>query len=416
MSLTFDDSLANQRPAADTLRTQGLAGSFYAVDQWVGRPGYFSRADLMHLNATGHEIGGHTVSHADLATVSTDEARRQVCNNRATLESWGLRPTTFAYPYASSTSAVEDAVRDCGYVAARGLGDVRSPAGCYGCPRAESLAPEDPYYLQAPDQVDSTWTLSTLQWSVRQAARSGGWLLLTFHGICAPLGIPSCPAETSTTPATFTAFARWLARYRSTPTNRTAVRTVDEQLRAQRGADYPVYRPATRVAAPPAADPGVNAIRNADLETANSATGYPDCFQAGGYGTNQPSFATSSPGRSGSVAQSVAVTGYVDGDAKLLPRLDLGECAPTVVAGRQYQLGVWFQSTAITQLALYYRDADGVWRYWTSGPWIGAASAWTHADMLSPPVPAGATALSFGLALIANGTLRTDDYSLIFPG
>src|SRR5215831_14257462 len=44
-----------------------------------------------------------------------------------------------------------------------------------------------------------------------------------------------------------------------------------------------------------------------------------------------------------------------------------------------------------------------------------AASTWTQATFTTPAVPAGANGVSFGLALIANGSLTTDDYSLVLP-
>ena len=78
-------------------------------------------------------------------------------------------------------------------------------------------------------------------------------------------------------------------------------------------------------------------------------------------------------------------------------------------------MSVWYKSTGTTQFALYYRTANGAWFYWTSSPWFATASAWTQATFTTPPVPAGANGMSFGLALIANGTLTTDDYSLV-PG
>jgi hypothetical protein len=104
------------------------------------------------------------------------------------------------------------------------------------------------------------------------------------------------------------------------------------------------------------------------------------------------------------------------GDAKLLPTLDLGTCSPTVVPGKTYNLSTWYQSTGTTQFSLYYRDATGAWYYWTSSPWFATATAWTQATFTTPPVPANAVGMTFGVGLISNGTLTTDDYSLIDPG
>ena len=45
-------------------------------------------------------------------------------------------------------------------------------------------------------------------------------------------------------------------------------------------------KPAVAGPVAPAAAPGVNAIKNPSMETFNAATGLPQCYLAGGYGTN----------------------------------------------------------------------------------------------------------------------------------
>ena len=107
----------------------------------------------------------------------------------------------------------------------------------------------------------------------------------------------------------------------------------------------------------------------------------------------------------------MTVTGYHSGDAKLLPQLDLGQCSLPVRPGQSYTLGTWYQSTAQTQYSVYYRTWSGRWAYWTSSPYFPASPGWAHARWATPPVPAGATGLSFGLALFSNGSLTTDSYS-----
>ena len=70
------------------------------------------------------------------------------------------------------------------------------------------------------------------------------------------------------------------------------------------------------------------------------------------------------------------------------------------------------KSTAQTQYSVYYRTWSGRWAYWMSSPYFPASPGWAHARWATPPVPAGATGLSFGLALFSNGSLTTDSYSL----
>ncbi len=416
VSLTFDDSDADQVQAEQTMKANGLTGTFYTVSGWVGAPGYLSRTDLSRIAADGNEIGGHTITHPDLIQINPSEAQRQICNDRATLDSWGYRPVNFAYPFSDANPQVEALAKGCGYNTARGLGDVRSPSSCAGCAFAEATPPADPYYLKAPDQVDSSWTLAQMKTEVTQAAtRQGGWVILTFHHVCAPIGTASCQADQSTTPTIFNAFVKWLADYSKQAANKTSVKTVDQVVRQYSGTNYPAY--VTPKAVPnsaPAAD-GVNALSNPSLETRDASTGFPTCFQPGGWGTNTATWTASTAAHTGTGAEQLDVTGYQSGDAKLLPALDLGACSPTVVAGQTYDLSTWYTSTGTTQFALYYRDASGAWFYWTSSPWFAKASTWTQAKFTTPAVPANAVAMTFGLALISNGTLTTDDYSLVHP-
>ena len=86
-----------------------------------------------------------------------------------------------------------------------------------------------------------------------------------------------------------------------------------------------------------------------------------------------------------------------------------------MVPGNTYQVSVQYESTAVSQFALYYRTTNGSWAYWTSSPWFAASPTWATATFTTPAVPAGANGVSFGLALIANGSLTTDDYSFVLP-
>ncbi|MFC5947942.1 polysaccharide deacetylase family protein [Pseudonocardia lutea] len=401
VSLTFDDGNADQMPAAASMKANGMAGTFYIPSGFVDQPNYMTVANLKSLAADGHEIGGHSVTHPDLTTLPTAEAQRQICNDRVNLTNWGFQVRSFAYPFAAATSGTETIARNCGYNSARGLGDIQSRFGCTGCPYSETVPPPDLYYTKALDQVDNTWTLADLQKSVTNAeTRTGGWVQITFHHICAgtsnscdPLGISQ---------SVFDQFLTWL-KPRAT-TNNTVVQTVGNTVG---GAVKPLVN--GPVVNPPA--PGVNAVQNASLET-NGTNGLPSCWMAGGYGTNTPTFATLTSGaHSGTKSERLTMAGYQDGDAKLLPTFDLGGCSPSVTAGHTYSLRAWYTSTAVTQFAVYYRTGLGTWVYWTSSPWFAASSTFTQAVWTTPAVPTGATGLSFGLNLFSNGQLITDDYA-----
>lgn len=397
VSLTFDDSNADQWPAVQTLDALGLHGTFYVVSGWINADGYLSLDQLRSMAAMGNEIGGHTVSHPDLTTVPAAEARRQICNDRATISSWGFAVTDFAYPYASTDDSVEKIAADCGYNSARMLGDIASRFGCSDCDHAESMPPGDPYYTKALDEVDDTWTLHDLKKGVTDAeSHGGGWVQFTFHHVC-----DHC-ADLSISPSLFQQFTEWLAA--RSATHNTVVRTVAQVVGG------PV-QPVVTASLPPAPGPGVNGIQNPGLETLG-ANGVPACWQTGGYGTNTSSFATVSPGHAGAVAEQLTMTGFQSGDAKLLPTLDQGECAPTVTPGHRYSLRGWYVSDAPTQFEVYLRNAQGDWSYWTASPWLAASTTWASGEWTTPAIPDGYTALSFGLNIFQNGVITTDDYAM----
>lgn len=311
--------------------------------------------------------------------------------------------TSFAYPFASEDAATEALVKQCGYGSARGLGDTSSkdPASAT-LPAADTIPPANPYVTAAPDEVDSTWTLQNLENRVTHAqATGGGWVQLAFHHIA----VGTDPTLTIT-PALFNQFATWLAQRKTAGT--VAVKTVDQVIG---GTQQPAVQGPP---VPPPPPPGTNMIQNPGLETLVNTV--PLCWAAGGYGTNTPAFAVVSPGHTGMYAEQLTLTGRPSGDAKLLPALDLGGCSPTGTTGHRYQLKAWFKSTAATQFELCYRIGNGYWKYWTASLLVLAAATWTQITWTAPPLPAGASGISRGLNIQANGAIATDDYEMYDVG
>jgi peptidoglycan/xylan/chitin deacetylase (PgdA/CDA1 family) len=406
VSLTFDDGNDDQVDAARVLTSHGLKGTFFVSSGLIAEepgpgdalPTRMTLAQLRDLEAAGHEIGGHTVNHADLAEMDAEEAQRQVCNDRSKLVELGFDATDFAYPFGEASLNLERIVEGCGYNSARGLGDIKSPEvprvtyTCRNCPVAETIAPADPFRTRAPNQVENTWTLADLQGAVTEAETTGGWLQLTFHHV------DDSGNTLSVRPSVFEDFVAWLAARSALGTE---VRTVREVIGGPEQAtmDYP---PKPRSG---------NLVRNHGLETPGHLDALPACWQGVGWGENHPSFTVVEDARTGDAAARLDLADYVGGDAKLLPVMDLGTCSPPVEAGRAYDLGAWYRSTGETQFEIYVRDEDGAWRHWTSSPPYLPTEEWLHATFTTPPVPDGVDGLSFGLNLREAGTLVTDDYS-----
>jgi peptidoglycan/xylan/chitin deacetylase (PgdA/CDA1 family) len=403
VSLTFDDGDADQAIAGPILAADHLHGTFYIIAGAVGSPGYLTLDQIRGLAAQGDEIGGHTVSHLDLTQISLAETRRQVCESRAILHGWGFPVTSFAYPDGAQNAAVRDIVRECGYNSGRLDGGLRSP-DCDDCAAAGPVVPPDPYGTKTPDQVDTTWSLAYLESTVTAAERTGGWLPLVFHHVCAT---PVC-GPLSVRDSTLRAFTEWLARRTSLGTQ---VRTVGQVIGGGDHAVVPVGPVAPHgVVNGSLTTVGAYDASDDDLGPTPVRATVPRCWTETGYGTNTVDWTHVSGDRP---AERLTMTSHTNGDAKLLPRFDLGECAPTAAPGQGYQLTAWYRGTVRTQFSVYYRTPSGRWLYWTSSPFFPASTGWTAATWRTPALPAGGSAVSFGLAVADVGTLTTDDYDIV---
>ena len=405
VSFTFDDGDADQATGARILHRYHLAGTFYIITGAVGTPGYLTVGQLHWLAGQGDEIGAHTVSHLELTGITPAEARRQACLSRAILTGWGFRVTSFAYPGGAAGRQAEAVVAGCGFDSARLTTGLRN-GGCPDCTIAESIPPAAPMGIRTPGEVDGSWTLRDLEGLVTRAERAGGgWLPLIFHHICAA---HQC-GPLSTRASILNAFAHWLA---GRGARGTVVRTVSQ---VTGGPDRAV--PRVRPAAPHGIvnqsleRAGPTGAVNPQIEAARGGPVLPRCWMLGGYGGNTASWQRTGDARSGRWAERLTITAYHSGDDKLLQQFDLGQCSLPVTPGRAYALGSWYKSSAPIQYSVYYRTSSGRWAYWTSGPYLPASGGWAHATWVTPPVPAGASGLSFGLALFHRGWLITDSYS-----
>src|SRR4051794_36275309 len=399
VSLTYDDGPADAYQAGAMMSSRGMRGTFFVNSGPIGSSGYMTRSQLDELAAAGHEIGGHTVTHANLATLSADEAPRQICNDRSPLLSWGFPATSFAYPYSSIPSTPRPLAQQCGYNSARQVGDIVSPGGCNGCDYSETIPPRDTYYTRAPDSVEPDWSQADIRSLVTQAQQhGGGWVQIVFHHVC-----DTCDAY-SVTPANLTSFLDWLKG--QVDGGSVAVKTVNDVIGGS-------LKPAVAAPPPPAPAPaGVNGLVNPGLENSADGSG-PTCWQQSGYGTNTATFARVSDAHTGSWAERITMTSRTSGDRKLLSTMDLGECSASVTPGNAYTLSAWYKSDVPSTLVAYYRNASGGWLYWGGSPPLAAASGWTRGTWAAGNAPADATAVSFGLAIATPGSLTTDDYALV---
>lgn len=213
VSLTFDDGWASHYDEArPILDRHGMRGTFFINSALVGTKGRITWEQLGEMAAEGHEIGGHTLDHADLTALDEAEARRQICEDRDALLAHGFAARSFAYPRGAFDAVTTSLVRECGYSSARaayGLRNLDQPPGDRR-PLVERLPLRDPYRILTPCCLWSTTGLERLVTYIEAAERRGGWVPLVFHRVCDDCGGED-PAP-SIDPDTFSSFLGWLER------------------------------------------------------------------------------------------------------------------------------------------------------------------------------------------------------------
>ncbi len=379
VSLTWDDTFADQQVAVDLLDERGMRGTFYVNSGRVNGTGFLSLSQLLAWQEQGHEIAGHTTGHVNLPTLEPDEARRQVCNDRVALLGMGFEVTSFAYPFGASNALTEQIADECGYNSARGVGDVNNP-----------IPPTNLYDLRTPPSVKPETTLEDLQGYVTAAEPSGAWVPIVFHHVC-----DGC-STIAVSPATLAAFLDWLA------TSGNSVLTVDEVIGGDVQPGVPGPQPAP-----------ANMLQNPSLEVDANADAVPDCWQRGGTGTSTATFTLTSNAHNGTVAQRIDVTSLTPGSARrLVSRQATGTCAPVAWPGHVYRVSAFYIANAQPRFTVYYR-ANGTWTWFAQSPLLPTSAAYVPASYTMPALPASASAISVGLSLYSVGSITMDEFKLV---
>jgi len=130
--LTFDDAYRSLflkgLPVLERLRAHALT---YVVASLIGKTNEWDRGkkirqerlmdegQLREWLEAGHEIGSHTLTHANLTTLSTAEARREIVESKTRLEDLFGKPIRhFCYPYGAWNERVRDLAQEAGYATA----------------------------------------------------------------------------------------------------------------------------------------------------------------------------------------------------------------------------------------------------------------------------------------------------------
>lgn len=393
VSLEFDNGWADAYAARDLLSGLNLHGTFFVMSGYPGAPGRLSVSQVQALAGDGNEIGGHTIDHPHLLTLTLDERAREICNDRVALLGDGLTVKSFACPYGQFDAATEAIASDCGYNSARGVGGT----GCSGC-RPLGRYPRwtgSPRERSKGSRHQPAWRRWRGTSRMRSSAAAGGADRL-------PPGVRR--------------MQRALRRHTSDAPG--LPRMVGPTVAVRE------WRRSTRSSAGRSTRPGASGCRWRRQPALESWSGtewergwVPDCWVPAGYGTNTYSWSRRTDAHTGGFGEQLVVSSWSSGDRKLIQPLNARGCAPTVRPGGTYEAGEWYRSTNPVRFVVYTRDAtSGTWTFWKTSPFFASASGWAHAGWALPSIPSGVSAISLGLALSSASTATYDDAELIGTG
>ena len=99
--LNFDDNRKSQfTQVKPILDRYGFKATFYVVCKYLdNKKGYMNWTELETLHKEGHDIGSHTMNHANLSDSSIKSLEYQIGKSKECLQEHGINATTFAYPF-----------------------------------------------------------------------------------------------------------------------------------------------------------------------------------------------------------------------------------------------------------------------------------------------------------------------------
>jgi peptidoglycan/xylan/chitin deacetylase (PgdA/CDA1 family) len=392
VEFTFDDGPdVHSRAIFNELKALHLQATFFVIGKKIVDGGAGAATLLRDEAAAGDPVQNHTYDHTSFTGGSTSTAplsAKQITSelNRATtaIVAAGLpRPTLYRPPYGDVDASADKV--------AKGLGlRLVMP---WGYPGANIMDSKDWSGISTDQIVSNVTNGYTLDGESYNGIKDKT-IVLMHDG----LG-------------------------QETLNSIAALQPIVDYMNAHHLCSTSTIRPDATggvVPPPPPAEPSAaqNLVHNPSLEDRNGAD--PACFQPAGADTggNQATWSRVAAAHTGKAAEQVTITKWTSGDRKLVLSQVASDqaCLAPVTPGARYGTWVWYRGSwpAATNVCLitYYRDVSGAWPYWETGTCVESSSAWKLASFVTAPLPAGATAVSFGLALMGKGTLVTDDYSL----
>ncbi len=117
VAITFDDGCETDLiAAAPILRDAEFRATFYVTTGFLDKPGYMSAAQLRELSSSGFEIGCHSMTHAYLDDLNSQQLHVEIVDARSRLEDVvGHKVEHFSCPGGRYNERTLSLARQAGY-------------------------------------------------------------------------------------------------------------------------------------------------------------------------------------------------------------------------------------------------------------------------------------------------------------
>lgn len=173
VTLTFDDARVSPYVyALPVLAERNIPAVAYVTTGFIGQQDFMNWSQIKDLqNIYQWEIGGHTVNHPELPTLTQSAIRTEVTNSLNALKSNGLNVTSFAFPYgAYDNKTLKETMKL--YNDNRGFWD-RDDLNTFPYNRSVMMV----------QSVEKGVSVATIKGWIDQAIAQKKWLILVYHEI-----------------------------------------------------------------------------------------------------------------------------------------------------------------------------------------------------------------------------------------
>lgn len=187
VSLTFDDGLTDHYGVYQTLQDCGMKATFYINSGRLDKLNRLTKQQVQVIGNAGHEIGGHTINHVNLPTLTSDQQVAEICGDKNNIRGVGFNATSFALPFGANFPDSKNVSSSCGYTSIRQSGGIQTPFDCAGCPLALTLPATQPYLLRSITyrlDYGLDYVIKPIQKALQELDQNKFyWIILVFHQV-----------------------------------------------------------------------------------------------------------------------------------------------------------------------------------------------------------------------------------------